>query len=275
MPFPALLSGGARGPQPSAPRRAWAIMTNASPARDPSLPLGRRALKFLPVALIALGAAGAYATGAHRYLSLEALRENYAALAGHVAADLPRALALYILVYFLATALSLPGAAFLSLAGGLLFGTLAGTLAVIGAATLGATAIFLAARTAFGDFFAKRAAGFIARMEEGFSGNAFSYMLLLRLIPIFPFFIVNIAPAFTRIRTRDFALATFIGIVPGVFAYVSAGAGLGTVIREGGEVRLTGLLTRPEILTPIIALSALALLPLVYRALQRRGPPAA
>lgn len=245
-------------------------MADAEPAgKAPSTTSGG-ALRFLPIVFIAAGAAAFFLTGAHRYLSLDALRENYSTLSAYVASDFWQALFIYAVVYFALTALSLPGAGIMSLVGGLLFGTLAGTGAVVVAATLGALTIFLAARTAFGDFFRKRAAGFVAKMEEGFSKNAFSYMLLLRLIPAFPFFIVNIAPAFTRIKTRDYALATLIGIIPGVFAYVSAGNGLGTVIEQGGDVKLSGLLTKPEILTPIIALSALALLPVVYRAVSRR-----
>lgn len=227
--------------------------------------------RFLPIALIAAGAAAVYMTGVYKYLSLGALRENYAALQSFVASNFWQALVLYALAYFAVTVLSLPGAAIMSLLGGLLFGTLAGSAAVVVSATLGATAIFLAARTAFGDFFKKRAAGVIAKMEDGFSKNAFSYMLLLRLMPLFPFFIVNIAPAFTRIKTSTYALATFIGIIPGVFAYVSAGNGLGAVIEGGGDIKLSGLLTKPEILTPILAMSVLALIPVVYRALKGRS----
>jgi uncharacterized membrane protein YdjX (TVP38/TMEM64 family) len=104
-------------------------------------------------------------------------------------------------------------------------------------------------------------------MEEGFRENAFSYLLILRLVPLFPFFLVNIAPAAFNVKLRDFALATFIGIIPGAFAYASAGAGLGAVIEKGGEVSLDGLLTDPKILTPIIALSVLALLPIVLKRL--------
>jgi uncharacterized membrane protein YdjX (TVP38/TMEM64 family) len=246
---------------------------DAADAKPPTKPASLA--RYAPIAVIALGAAAVFLTGAHRYLSLDALRENYAALRTYVASDFWRALLVYAFAYFAVTALSLPGAGIMSLLGGLLFGALAGTIAVVAAATLGATAIFLAARTAFGEFFRKRAAGFVSRMEEGFSDNAFSYMLLLRLIPAFPFFIVNIAPAFTRIKTRDYALATLIGIIPGAFAYVSAGNGLGTVIEAGGEIELSGLLTKPEILTPIVALSLLALLPLAYRLIKRRGSKSA
>lgn len=228
--------------------------------------------RFLPIAAILLAAGLVFATGAHRYLSLEALKENRAALESFVASNLVGALILFILAYVAATALSLPGATLLSLLGGFLFGPFIGTGAVVFAATIGAALIFSAAKTAFGDTLRRRAGPFVRKMEDGFSKNAFSYLLLLRLIPAFPFFIVNIAPALFNVRFSTFTLATFIGIIPGAFAFVSAGAGLGAVLDAGGEVKLSGLLTDPKILTPIIALSLLALLPIAARALGLMKP---
>lgn len=227
------------------------------------------ALRFLPLALIGAGAVVFFASGAYRYLSLETISANYAALQIYVAENFWQALGLYIAAYIGVTALSLPGATLMSLLGGFLFGNLAGTGAVVLAATIGATLIFLAARSALGDALRARAAGFVKKMEAGFNENAFSYLLLLRLIPIFPFFIVNIAPALTRIKTTTYVAATFIGIIPGAFAFVSAGNGLGAVFARGADPDLKGLLTQPAILTPIIALSALALLPIVFRALKK------
>lgn len=241
--------------------------TGTTPAKN----LGKR---LWPVALIALAGLAFFASGAHRYLSFEALKQHYAELGAFVAQHYYAALALFMLAYILVTTLSLPGATLMSLLGGFLFGTLVGVGAVVVAATIGATLIFLAARTAFRDFFQARAGGFMKKMEAGFNDNAFSYLLLLRLIPLFPFFIVNIAPAFSRIRTTTFIAATFIGIIPGVFAFVSAGSGLGAVLDRGGDLKLTGLLTQPEVLTPIVALSLLALLPVIYRAVRNRRPEA-
>lgn len=231
----------------------------------------RSLFRFLPLLIIAAGFVAFFASGASRYLSIEWLRENYAALQDFVAARFVLALTLYMAAYVVLTAFSLPGATAMSLAGGFLFGAGVGTAAVVVAATLGATAIFLAARSALGEALKSRAGGFIEKFEAGFNKNAFSYLLLLRLIPLFPFFIVNLAPAFTKIRTSTYVLATFIGIIPGAFAYVSAGRGLGAVFESGGEVTLTGLLTKPEILTPIAALSILALLPIFFRKLTARA----
>ena len=250
------------------------IMTDsAADKAPPGAPARRLSLARLwPVAVIMAAVALFFLTGANRYLSLAAIRENYSALVAFVEDHHNAALALYMAAYIAAAAFSLPGATIFSLTGGLLFGTLTGTAAIVIAATIGATLIFLAARYAFAAYFRDRASGFLKRMEEGFNDNAFSYLLLLRLIPLFPFFVVNIVPAFTKIRTPTFMAATFVGIIPGAFAYASAGAGLGAVIEQGGEVELAGLLTQPEILTPIVALSVLAILPVAYRAFMKRKP---
>jgi len=221
--------------------------------------------RFLPLALILVVAAIIFATGAQRYLTLDALKEHRAALETLVEENLVVAILLFALGYVAVAALSLPGATIMSLLGGFLFGPIIGTAIVVVSATIGATIIFTAAQTALGDSLRRRAGPFVKKMEEGFKDNAFSYLLLLRLIPLFPFFIINIAPSLFDIRLRTFTVATFIGIIPGAFAFVSAGAGLGTVLNAGGEVELTGLLTQPTVLTPIVALSLLALLPIAAK----------
>ena len=221
--------------------------------------------RFGPLAIILVGAGVVFGTGAHRYLSLETLQENYEVVTAFVQDRFWLAMALFMLAYISVTAMSLPGAGLLSIFGGFLFGVWVGTGVVIVSATIGATIIFTAARTALGDALRRKAEGFAARMEKGFNQNAFSYLLLLRVVPIFPFFVVNIVPALFNVSTRTFFLATFIGIIPGTFAYVSAGNGLGAVIESGGELNLSGLLLKPEVITPIIALSVLAMIPLVAK----------
>lgn len=227
----------------------------------------KTAARFGLAAVVAV-AATAFFFGFHDNLNLPVLKEHYVALENFVAEQFAVAVGLYILVYIAVTALSLPGATALSVLGGFLFGVRVAFFAVMIGATAGATILFLIARTAFGDSLRRRARGFVSRMQEGFNKNAFSYLLLLRLIPLFPFVIVNIVPALVGMKTRSYVLATLIGIIPGVFAFVSAGNGLGAVIETGGEVKLSGLFTQPEILTPIIALSLLALIPIAYRVLR-------
>ncbi len=221
--------------------------------------------RFGPLAIILVAAGLFFLSGAHRYLSFEALKNNYEALQAFVDDNFGLALFLYCAVYITVTALSLPGATLMSLAGGFLFGVPVGLVAVVLSATVGATIIYQIARTALGDSLRKRAGGMVKKLENGFNENAFSYLLLLRLIPLFPFFVVNIAPAIFGVKTHTFFLATLIGIIPGAFAFVSAGNGLGVVLEAGGEIKLSGLLTQPEIITPIIALSVLALIPILYQ----------
>ena len=232
--------------------------------------------RFLPLVLIAAAAGAVYFSGAYKYLSLESLREHRAALEAFVDHRLILAVLLFAAAYVAVTALSLPGATLMSLLGGFLFGPVMGTVIVVVAATIGAGVIFTAAKTALGDALRSKAGPFVRRMEDGFSRNAFSYLLLLRLIPVFPFFIVNIAPALFNVRLGVFIAATFIGIIPGAFAFVSAGNGLGAVLDSGGDLKLTGLLTQPAVLTPIIALTFLALLPIALKAfgLMPAGSPA-
>lgn len=224
-------------------------------------------IRYLPLGVIAATAVAVFATGAYKYISLDTLREHRATLEALVEDRLLLALLAYALAYVVMTALSLPGATLMSLIGGFLFGPFLGTAVVVVAATIGAAVIFTAARTAFGDALRRRAGPFARKMEDGFRRNAFSYLLLLRLIPLFPFFIVNVAPALFNVSLRTYVLATLIGIIPGAFAFVSAGAGLGAVLDSGGELKLTGLLMQPAVLTPIIALSILAILPIALKAL--------
>jgi uncharacterized membrane protein YdjX (TVP38/TMEM64 family) len=176
---------------------------------------------------------------------------------------------LYVAIYAAVVAASLPGGAVLTVTGGFLFGSVAGTLHVVVAATLGATLLFLIARTTFGDALRAKAGPFLKKMEAGFQENAFNYLLVLRLIPLFPFFIVNLVPAFLGVPLRTYALATFIGIIPGSFVYASVGAGLGSVFDQNAAFSPAGVLT-PEIVVALVGLAVLAIVPVLYRKLKAR-----
>ena len=229
----------------------------------------RGLLRFLPLALIAAGMAAAFLSGLHRHLGWEALRDARFALLDLVAAHPVAAPAAYVLAYVCVTAFSLPGAAAMTLAGGFLFGTLAGGgLAVVGA-TIGATAVFAAARTALGDRLRLRTGGMLARIEEGFRRDAASYLLFLRLVPAFPFFVVNIAAALLGARPGVFVATTLVGIVPGTFVFASIGAGLGSVFDAGARPDLSVALSWP-VLGPLLGLGLLALLPVAWRRLAGR-----
>jgi uncharacterized membrane protein YdjX (TVP38/TMEM64 family) len=220
--------------------------------------------RWLPLLLLLVALALVYGTGLHRQLSLETLRTQREALQGFVAARPLAAPLVFVLAYAGAVALSLPGGLFLTLAGGFLFGTLLGSVLSVTGATIGAVAIFLVARTALGSSLRDRAGPWLKRMEAGFREDAFSYLLVLRLIPLFPFWLVNLVPAVLGVRLPTFALATLIGIIPGSLVYTSVGNGLGAVLDHGGEPDI-GLILKPQVLGPLLGLAALALLPVLYR----------
>jgi len=226
-----------------------------------------RRLAPLAILLVAIGAF--FALGLHDYLSFEALRQHRELLLGLVEQHPFLAPLAFMAVYAAVVALSVPGGAILTIAGGFLLGIVPATLCVLVGATVGATIVFLIARTALGDALRAKAGPRIRRMEEGFRQDALSYLLVLRLIPIFPFWLVNIVPAFLGVPVRTYVLGTFVGIIPGSFVYASVGNGLGAVFDAGGTPDL-GVIFEPAILLPIVGLAVLALLPVAYRKLKAR-----
>jgi uncharacterized membrane protein YdjX (TVP38/TMEM64 family) len=197
-------------------------------------------------------------SGFDRYLSLETLRSHHRELMAFVDGNIAIAGFVYVAIYVGTVTLSLPGALLLTLTGGFLFGPLIGALLTILSATTGATLVFLFARTVFSgsslDRFGPQAQNLAANVRE----NAWSYLLVLRLVPLFPFFLVNIIPAFVGVRAHTFVLTTFLGIIPATAVYSLAGAGLGAVLEKEGELSLTTILT-PEILLGLVGLAGLAL----------------
>ena len=229
--------------------------------------------RWLPLIAIAIALALVFAFDLHRYLSFDTLRDHRQTLLAMVESAPVLAPLCFIALYAAVVALSVPGGAVLTLASGFLFGTLAGGLFAMLGATAGAVAIFLVARSALGDALEARAGPWLVKMEEGFRENAFSYLLVLRLVPIFPFWLVNLVPAFLGVKLSTYALATAIGIIPGTMVYASVGNGLGSVFESGGEPDL-GIIFRPEILLPILGLAALALVPVAWRRFGSRRFPA-
>ncbi|MDH3769892.1 MAG: TVP38/TMEM64 family protein [Nitrospirota bacterium] len=225
--------------------------------------------RLWPLALLGLAIGTFFALDLDMYLTFEALRANRATLTTFVAEHAVWASLLYMALYAAAVAMSLPGGAVLTIAGGFLFGTVLGTVQVVIAATVGATLLFLIAKTALADFLKAKAGPFLQRMEAGFQENAFSYLLVLRLIPLFPFFIVNLVPAFLGVGLRTYVLGTFIGIIPGSFVFTSVGAGLGSLF-DRSETFSPGSVLTPEIVTALVGLALLALLPVVYRKIKAR-----
>jgi len=223
--------------------------------------------RLAPLAVLVVGLVIFFALGLDHYLSFDVLRDNRDRLTAFVADNLVYAALIYATAYIAVVAFSLPAGAILSLAGGFLFGTMTGSILTIVGATIGATLLYLAARTAFADVLREKAGAAVQRMRKGFQANAFSYLLFLRLIPLFPFWLVNLVPALLNVRPVVYIVATFIGIIPGTVVYVSVGNGLGAVLDAGRDPDL-GIIFQPEILWPLIGLAVLSLAPILYKRLR-------
>ena len=215
------------------------------------------------VVLVALAAA-AFVLDAHRYLTLDTLRDHRQTLEAFVAENRVLAALAYAAIYTVVVALSVPGAAVMTVAGGFLFGAVVGGLLAVAAATLGATLVFLAAKTAVGEPLRRRAGPALRRLEEGFRDNAFSYLLFLRLVPAFPFWVVNLAPSLLGVRLAVFVAATAIGIIPGTFIFAAIGAGLGEVFEAGRDIQLGAMLS-PTLILALCGLGLIALSPVAIR----------
>lgn len=223
-----------------------------------------RLRRFGPLAVVAILCVGAFASGLVEHLSLEELRRRGTELQ-IFAREHPWACAMaYLAIYTGSVAISLPGALILSLSGGYLFGPIGGGFAAVAGATGGSTITFLVFRTAFGDALRQKAGAFVSRIAEGFKGDAFNYLLTLRLIPAFPLLAVNVAAGLMSVRVRTFLLASVLGMIPSSFVYAGIGAGLGHVFARGGPVTVESLLS-PRIYLPIIGMGVLAFLPPLWR----------
>jgi len=246
----------------------------------------RISLRRLAPLIAIVGLVGlVYGMGWHRELSFETLIRHRAAIDGFVAQHKVGAVAAYVALYITAAALSLPAGAVLTTIGGFLFGTIVGGLAAMVGATIGATVIFLIARTAIGEHLVRRAGPLAAKFAEGFRSDAFSYMLFLRLVP-FPFWLVNLAPALFGVRLSTFVAATAIGIIPATFAFAFFGAGLDSAIAAqelaykaciaagradcGVELNPTVALT-PELLAALATLVVVGLVPIIVKRIRARS----
>jgi uncharacterized membrane protein YdjX (TVP38/TMEM64 family) len=234
-----------------------------------------RLWRLAPLGAVALISLLLFATGWHRQLSFETLARHDEALRAFIAGHLPVALLAYVALYAALVALSLPVGTFLTLVGGILFGTLLGGAAAATGATLGAICIFLIARSALGEHLFRWAGTRAQTLAQNFRADAFSYMLFLRLTPIFPFWLVNLVAAAAGVRLLHFAAATALGIIPLTFAYAFVGNSLGSMIGAeeaayqrcvaAGERHCAFSLRTHELLTPqlIAALAILAFLALL------------
>ncbi len=226
-------------------------------------------LRRLPLVIIAIVAIfGAFFL--RDYLTFDALRDNREALLSFRDNNYLLTVLVFIAAYLVIVAFSLPGATIATLTGGFLFATFPGALFNITGATIGATAIFLAARWGFGEKLGAKlegSEGVVKKIKDGIDENQWSMLFLIRLVPAVPFFMANLVPSFLEVPLRRFVISTFFGIIPGTVVYTSVGAGLGEVFARGETPNL-GIIFEPAILLPIVGLCVLAALPIVIKALR-------
>ncbi len=246
--------------------------------------------RWAPLVILAALMVLVFSMGWHEYLSFKTIGLNYEALKGFIADNFIVAIFAYVLLYILVVALSLPGGLVMTLSGGLLFGWLAAAIATIFGATLGATVVFLIARTSFGEALAARAGPWLGKLRAGFQENALSYLLFLRLVPAFPFFVVNLAPALLGVPLRTYVVGTFFGIIPGTSAFAVLGAGLGSAVESQNAIYNacltkhasnaasvctytidTKALVTPELLAAFVLLGLVALIPVALKKWSKRN----
>ncbi len=267
----------------------------AAPVSDPAQDQtagGSSVKRYVPlVALVGLMGL-AFTMGWHKYLSFKTLALNYEVLQDFISNNLAYALLIYGAAYIVVVALSLPGALIMTLTGGLLFGWQVGAPVTILAATIGATIIFLAVKTSLGDTLANMAGPWLGKLRAGFDENAWSYLLFLRLVPAFPFVVINIAPALLGVPLRTFFFGTLIGIIPGSTTFSVLGSGLGSIVgaqsksfnacvaqKGGGDAAIAACpfqfdpsaLVTKEILAAFALMAVVALIPVAYKKWGRRA----
>lgn len=242
--------------------------------------------KYLPLMAILAFMGVAFSQGWHNYLSFKELALNLDNLRSFITANYLPAILLYILLYAVLTALSFPSGIVITVAGGLLFGWFVGTFATVTGATIGATILFLAAKTSLGEHLKSKAGPFLEKLQKGFEENALSYMFFLRLVPAFPFWLVNLAPALLGVKLSTYFIATFFGIIPGTLAFSYVGQGLESVIvaqKESYEACLQGAnaasckfeldtssLVTPDLLIAFALLAAVSLLPVAIKKFRKQ-----
>lgn len=223
-----------------------------------------RLRQFGPVIFVIVCLAVLVGMDWHRYLSLSALADHRFMVISFTDENLLYAAILFVLIFTVSITLSVPAGAFLTVASGFLFDIwLGGTLSVIGS-TIGSYGLFRVAKTAVGKFFQARVRKFITKLESDFDSNAFYYLLMLRLNPVVPFWILNVASAFIGISPVVFFWSTFLGVIPGCFLFAWVGTGLGRVLTDMTDPSIVDLMT-PDVLLPLVVLGVLSFLPIVYQ----------
>jgi len=234
-----------------------------------SEPPKRSFKQLIPIGIILLIMGAIYLLVTLDVIDIQIIKKQHVAIKAAVLRHRVLSPILFILVYIFIVALSLPIGSFLTMFGGYLFSTISATIYVIIGATTGATIIFLASRYALSSFFRKKAGGFIEKLQKGFQENSVSYLLFLRIVPLFPFWALNISLAFLNVSLLNFAWTCFVGIIPGTFVYVSAGSGLGEALAMGGKVDAAAIFNW-KLRLALIGIALLILVPVIYKKFKKR-----
>ncbi|MFK5978008.1 MAG: VTT domain-containing protein [Rhizobiaceae bacterium] len=232
--------------------------------------------RWAPVAVLIGVMVFAFTNGWHEHFTLSSLIMNREMLLAYVADNFALTALTFAATYIMAVALSFPGASLITIGGGFIFGWAYGGLITAFSATIGAAIIFSIASTSFGATLREKAGSRMDKLAKGFEENAFSYLLFLRLVPLFPFWIINLAPAFFNVRLGTYVVATFIGILPGTFAYALLGEGLDSLVEAQEqanpgcaamgtcEIDLKAAIT-PEIIAAMVGLAIVSLVPILIQ----------
>lgn len=229
----------------------------------------RKLYKFTPLLIIIAVAIIITMSGMHQYISLDTLREHQVFLQNYITKHTAISIAIYCLIYFAIVSLSIPAATVMTLIGGFLFGQIIGTICIVFSASCGACIIFMSTKIATRNTVKKETGKWVKKMQAGFAENAFSYMLTLRLIPIFPFVLVNLVAGILQISLRAFFFGTLIGIIPGTFIYASVGVSMQNLLNHPNFS--PDLLLEPQIIFSLTGLGFLALLPIIYKRLKNKS----
>lgn len=244
----------------TATRNREAHISNPIPVTDPSL--GRK--RLLAAIAFAVVAASVIAV-ARDVLTIDRLRAEQLWLVDVVQRHYVIAVVAFVCAYAVLCACAVPGIVLLTIAGGFVFSPIPATAFIAVGATAGAVALYLIVRFTATDWVHARVGPWAGRLEDGFRRNAWSYLLILRLVPLFPFVVVNLTAAFLRVPFRIYVIGTFFGLMPGTFVYATLGAGIGDVLAAGGTLDLRGALMQPNVIGSLGGLAVLAILPLLYK----------
>ena len=243
---------------------------------QPSPPPSSAIKRWAPVVVLVGAMVFAFANGWHEHFTLSSLIMNREMLLAYVNENFTLTALTFATMYIVAVALSFPGASLITIASGFIFGWAYGGVITAFAATIGAAIIFSVASTSFGTTLREKAGSRMDKLAKGFEENAFSYLLFLRLVPLFPFWLINLAPAFFNVRLGTYILATFIGILPGTFAYALLGEGLDSLVAAQEqanpgcaamgtcEIDLKAAIT-PEIIFAMAGLAIVSLVPILVQ----------